>query len=65
MSFVICTEHSGEEPDRQAGVGSNVTSVSLGDVMVSTLTRNVRDVSSIPGLGTIFHIFIIHTTTCI
>ena len=39
-----------------------VTSGSLGDVMVSTLALNARDVCSIPTLGTIFPIFVTPTT---
>ena len=58
---VVCTD-----PLRKLiyglAVGRVVTSESLGGVMVSTLTRNARDVGSIPTLGTIFLIFITPTT---
>ena len=59
---VVCTNLSGKEPHRQAGIGKVVTSGSLGDVMVSTLAQNARGVGSIPALGTIFPIFITSTT---
>ena len=49
----------------QVGVGEMVRSVSLGGVIVSILTGNVRDVRSIPALGAIFPIFnISHDTGC-
>ena len=40
----LCTDLSGKEPHRQVGVGKVVTSRSLGDIMVSTLAWNARDV---------------------
>ena len=46
----------------QVSVGSMVTAGSLGGVMVSTLTRNARDVGSISALGPVFPIFIIPMT---
>ena len=39
-----------------------VISGSLGGVLLSTLAWNARDVGSIPGLGTVFPIFITPTT---
>ena len=43
-------------------MGRMVTSGSLGGVIVTTIYRNARDVSSIPALGEIFPIFITPTT---
>ena len=60
--FVVCTVFSGKELHRQVGVGTLGTLGSLGGVMVSTLTRNVRDVVSIPTLGAISPNFISPTT---
>ena len=45
---VVCTDLSDEEPYREVGVDSMVTSGSLGGVMVSTLARNAIDVALIP-----------------
>ena len=59
---VVSTDLSGKEPHRQVGVGSTVTSRSLGGKLVSTLARNVRDVGSIPVLSAIFSIFVTPTT---
>ena len=53
---------SGKELHRQVGVGTVVTSGSLGGVMVNIPAWNARDVGSIPSLGTIFPIFITPTT---
>ena len=50
-SVVVCTDLSGKEPYREVGVGSMVTSGSLGGVMVNTLAWNARNV------GTMFPIF--------
>ena len=36
---VVCTDLAGKEPHRQLGMGRVMTSGSLGDVMVSILTR--------------------------
>ena len=47
MSVIVCTDLSGKESPRQVGVGTEVTSGSLGGVMVSTLAGNARDVGSI------------------
>ena len=60
--MVVYTALSGRNPHRQVGVGSMVTSGSLGAVMVSTLAWNARDVGLIPALGTMFPIFITPTT---
>ena len=51
-----------QEPHKQVGVGSIVTSGSLGGDMVSILAQNAWDVGSIPAFGTIFPIFITPTT---
>ena len=47
-----------QEPHRQEGVGSKVTSGSLAGEMVSTLAQNARDLGLIPAVGTLFSIFI-------
>ena len=52
MSVEVCTDLAGNEPHSQVGMGRVGTSGSLGDVMVSTLDENARDVGSIPALGT-------------
>ena len=57
---VVCTKLN--KPHIQVGMGRVVTSGSLGSVMVSTLAQNVRDVDSIPTLGTLFLLFITHMT---
>ena len=54
---VVCTHFSGKEPYRHVGMGRLVTSGSLCDVMVSTLTRNTRDVGLVPALRTMFSHF--------
>ena len=51
MSVVVCTDISGKEPYRQVAVTRVVTSGSLGDEMISTLTHNARDMGLIPALG--------------
>ena len=61
-SVAVCSDLPGKEPHRQVGVGSMVTSGSLGSLMVSTLAQNARGVGSIPTLGPIFHIFITATS---
>ena len=52
---VICTDLSGKGT---WGMGRVVTSRILADVMVSTLTKNAKDVCSISSRGVIFAIFI-------
>ena len=47
---VACIDLSGKEPHSQAGVGSVVTSGSLGGITIGTLTQNGRAVGSIPAL---------------
>ena len=54
--IVDYTDLSGKNPYRQVGMGTVVTSGSLGSVMVSRLAHNVRYVSLIPALGTILPI---------
>ena len=60
--LLVCTDLSCKEQHRQVGIGSVITSDSLGGEMVSTLAWNARDVGLIPILGSIFPIFIIPTT---
>ena len=62
MSVIVCTDLSGKAPHREVGLGSMVTSVSLGGEMVSTLAQNASDVGLITALGPIFPIFIILMT---
>ena len=61
---MLCTDALGKVSYiyRQVGVGRMVTSGSIGDVMVSTLAWNTRNVGSSSALGTIFLIFITPTT---
>ena len=40
------------------GVNRMMTLWTLGSVMVNTLARTARDLGSVPGVGTIFHILI-------
>ena len=64
-SIIVCTELSDPKQNnshRQVGVGRMVSSGLLGGVVVITLTRNARDVGSIPDLCTIFRLVIIPTT---
>ena len=64
-NVVVCTDRSGKDPHRQAGVDRVVISGSLGVVMVSALTWNARNMGSSPPLGTIFPIFHhTHDTGC-
>ena len=58
MGVVVCTDLSDMKSHRQEGVGTVVTSESLGGVMISTLARNARHVDSLSTLGTIFPIFV-------
>ena len=53
---VVCAELSGKKLHRQVGIGRVVTSGNLGGVMVITLTRNARDMGSIPTLSVLFRI---------
>ena len=62
MKVVFCNDLSGKMPHRQVGVGTVVTSGSLGDEMVSTPSLNVRPAGSIPALDTIFSNFPTPTT---
>ena len=62
MGKVVCTDLSGKELYRQVGNGRVMTLGSLGDVMVSTLAQNARDMGSIAALGAIFAIIITPTT---
>ena len=55
---VVCSDLSGKELHRQAGMGRVVISGSLGGVIVKTLIWNTRYVGSIPTLGVIFLILI-------
>ena len=64
MSVVGCTDLSDKELHRQVAVGKVVTSGSLCGVMVSILAQNVRDMGSIPTLGTIFPISTTPATIC-
>ena len=57
-NVVVCTDLSDKAPHTQVGVGRMVLSGSLGGEMVNTLSRNARDVGSIPALGATFPIFI-------
>ena len=50
------------ELHRKVGLDSVTTSGSIGDVMLSTLVSDERDVVSIPALGAMFPIFITPTT---
>ena len=56
--MVVCTDLPGKEPHGQVGMDRMTISGSLGDLMVSTLTRNARDVGLIPALSAIVPIFI-------
>ena len=56
--IVVCAYLSGKELHRQIGVGIVAKSGSQGDVMVSTLAWNTKNVRLISTLGTIFSIFI-------
>ena len=47
-SVVVCTDLFDKELHRLEEVGRVVTSGSIGDVMVSKLAQNARDVGSIP-----------------
>ena len=59
MGVVVCTDLSGkEEPHRQVCVGSVLISGRLDGVIVNTQAQNGRDVGSVPGLSTIFPVFI-------
>ena len=53
-NVVVCTHLPDRELHRQVGRSRVVKSGSLDGVMVNTLAQNVRDVGSIPTLGTIF-----------
>ena len=65
QSAILCTDLSGKEQYIQVGMERVVTSGRLGGVMISTHTRNARDVGSIPALGVIFRIFHYpHNTGC-
>ena len=59
---VVNTDLSGKELNRQEYMDKVVTSGSLGDVMVCTLAKNVRDLGANPALSAIFPIFI-HSST--
>ena len=62
MTVVAYNDLCCKEPHKQVDVGRLVASGSLGGVMAITLTRNVRDLSSIPGLDALFLIFITSMT---
>ena len=47
-SVVVCADLSRKEPHRQVGMDKVVISGSLGDVIVSKLDWNARDLGSIP-----------------
>ena len=57
MSVVVCTDLIDLEQLRQVGVYMAMTSRSLSGKMIRTLAWNLRDVGSIPVLGTLFPIF--------
>ena len=56
LVLVVCTDLSAKTPPRQVGIGRVVTSGSLGGVMVSTLARSARDVSSAPKQDILFNL---------
>ena len=61
---VLYTDLSSEKPDQHVCKGNMVISGSLGDIVVSTLAQNIRDVSLIHTQGVTFPIFITPPQHC-